>query len=312
MDAYKSFLIDFLAGGISAAVSKTAVAPLERVKLLLQVQHTSKQIRPEDRYKGMMDAFIRIPKETGFLSFWRGNLANVIRYFPTQALNFAFKDKFKALFLEGVPKDAFWRQLAGNLASGGAAGATSLLFVYPLDFARTRLAADIGKADKREFKGLGDCIIKIFKSDGVFGLYRGFNVSVQGIVIYRAAYFGFYDTSKNLLPDPKKTPLHITFLIAQTVTTLAGIISYPFDTVRRRMMMQSGLKRAEVMYKNTLDCWIKTAKTEGIGAFFKGSLSNILRGTGGALVLTLYDSIKDILEKSLHKESDSDSVPKDK
>lgn len=86
----------------------------------------------------MMDAFIRIPKETGFLSFWRGNLANVIRYFPTQALNFAFKDKFKALFLEGVPKDAFWRQLAGNLASGGAAGATSLLFVYPLDFARTR------------------------------------------------------------------------------------------------------------------------------------------------------------------------------
>lgn len=157
MDAYKSFLIDFLAGGISAAVSKTAVAPLERVKLLLQVQHTSKQIRPEDRYKGisfsiqikiiflyllillgMMDAFIRIPKETGFLSFWRGNLANVIRYFPTQALNFAFKDKFKALFLEGVPKDAFWRQLAGNLASGGAAGATSLLFVYPLDFARTR------------------------------------------------------------------------------------------------------------------------------------------------------------------------------
>lgn len=259
-----------------------------------------------------MDAFIRIPKETGFLSFWRGNLANVIRYFPTQALNFAFKDKFKALFLEGVPKDAFWRQLAGNLASGGAAGATSLLFVYPLDFARTRLAADIGKADKREFKGLGDCIIKIFKSDGVLGLYRGFNVSVQGIIIYRAAYFGFYDTTKNLLPDPKKTPLHITFLIAQTVTTLAGIISYPFDTVRRRMMMQSGLKRAEVMYKNTLDCWIKTAKTEGIAAFFKGSLSNILRGTGGALVLTLYDSIKDILEKSLRKESDSDSVPKDK
>lgn len=93
---------------------------------------------------------------------------------------------------------------------------------------------------------------------------------------------------------------------------MAGIISYPFDTVRRRMMMQSGLKRAEVMYRNTLDCWIKTARTEGVGAFFKGSLSNILRGTGGALVLTLYDSIKDILDKSLRKESDSDSVSKDK
>ncbi|CAK9797529.1 ADP,ATP carrier protein [Anthophora quadrimaculata] len=299
MDAYKSFLVDFLAGGISAAISKTAVAPLERVKLLLQVQHTSKQIRPEDRYKGMMDAFIRIPKETGFLSFWRGNLANVIRYFPTQALNFAFKDKFKTVFLGGVPKDAFWKQFAGNLASGGAAGATSLLFVYPLDFARTRLAADIGKGDKREFKGLGDCLVKIFKTDGLFGLYRGFNVSVQGIIIYRAAYFGFYDTTKSMLPDPKNTPLHITFLIAQIVTTTAGIISYPFDTVRRRMMMQSGLKKTDVMYKNTLDCWVKTAKTEGVGAFFKGSLSNILRGTGGALVLTLYDSVREAIGDAL-------------
>ena len=80
-----------------------------------------------------------MPKETGYLSLWRGNLANVIRYFPTQALNFAFKDKFKQLFLEGVPKDDFWKHFAGNLASGGAAGATSLFFVYPLDFARTRL-----------------------------------------------------------------------------------------------------------------------------------------------------------------------------
>lgn len=76
-------------------------------------------------------------------------------------------------------------------------------------------------------------------------------------------------------------------------------MSYPFDTVRRRMMMQSGLKKADVMYKNTLDCWIKTAKQEGTGAFFKGSLSNILRGTGGALVLTLYDSVKEAIEDLL-------------
>lgn len=75
-----SFLKDFIAGGVSAAVSKTAVAPIERVKLLLQVQHVSKQISVDKRYKGMVDCFVRIPKEQGFLSFWRGNLANVIRY----------------------------------------------------------------------------------------------------------------------------------------------------------------------------------------------------------------------------------------
>lgn len=90
-------------------------------------------------FAGMVDCFVRIPKEQGFTAFWRGNMANVIRYFPTQALNFAFKDKYKQIFLGGVdPKTQFWRHFAGNLASGGAAGATSLCFVYPLDFARTR------------------------------------------------------------------------------------------------------------------------------------------------------------------------------
>jgi len=290
-----SFLKDFLAGGISAAVSKTAVAPIERVKLLLQVQHVSKQLTPDKQYKGMIDCFVRIPKEQGFLAFWRGNLANVIRYFPTQALNFAFKDKYKQIFLGGVDKNKqFWRYFVGNLASGGAAGATSLCFVYPLDFARTRLAADIGKTGaEREFSGLGNCLTKIFKSDGLVGLYRGFGVSVQGIIIYRAAYFGFFDTAKGMLPDPKNTPFLISWAIAQTVTTVAGIVSYPFDTVRRRMMMQSG--RADKMYKNTIDCWVKIAKTEGRKAFFKGAFSNVLRGTGGALVLVLYDELKTLI-----------------
>merc|ERR1711972_306919 len=122
----------------------------------------------------------------------------VIRYFPTQALNFAFKDKYKAIFLGGVDKKTqVARYFVGNLASGGAAGATSLCFVYPLDFARTRLAADVGKSGAREFNGLGHCITSIFKRDGPIGLYRGFFVSVQGIIIYRAAYFGTYDTIKD-------------------------------------------------------------------------------------------------------------------
>jgi len=292
-----SFIKDFAAGGISAAISKTAVAPIERVKLLLQVQHISKQISEEKRYKGIVDCFVRIPREQGFLSFWRGNLANVIRYFPTQALNFAFKDKYKQIFLGGVDKKTqFWRHFAGNLASGGAAGATSLCFVYPLDFARTRLAADVGKAGAdREFSGLGNCITKIFKSDGLVGLYRGFGVSVQGIIIYRAAYFGLYDTARDFLPNPKQTPFLVSWAIAQAVTTVSGIVSYPFDTVRRRMMMQSGRKKADVVYKNTLHCWAVIYKTEGGKAFFKGALSNVLRGTGGALVLVFYDKIKALL-----------------
>ncbi|XP_034034403.1 ADP/ATP translocase 3 [Thalassophryne amazonica] len=289
-----SFAKDFLAGGISAAISKTAVAPIERVKLLLQVQHASKQMTADKHYKGIIDCVVRIPKEQGVLSFWRGNLANVIRYFPTQALNFAFKDKYKKIFLDGVDKRTqFWRYFAGNLASGGAAGATSLCFVYPLDFARTRLAADVGKAGPdREFKGLGDCLVKIFRSDGLRGLYQGFNVSVQGIIIYRAAYFGMYDTAKGMLPDPKNTHILISWMIAQTVTAIAGLTSYPFDTVRRRMMMQSGRKQADIMYSGTIDCWRKILRDEGGKAFFKGAWSNVLRGMGGAFVLVLYDEMK--------------------
>jgi len=291
-----SFAKDFIAGGVAAAVSKTAVAPIERVKLLLQVQHASKQIAKADQYKGIVDCFVRIPKEQGIGAFWRGNLANVIRYFPTQALNFAFKDKYKQVFLGGVDKRTqFWRYFAGNLASGGAAGATSLCFVYPLDFARTRLGADVGKGSERQYKGLVDCLSKTVKSDGIGGLYRGFGVSVQGIIIYRAAYFGFFDTAKGMLPDPKTTPLVVSWMIAQVVTTVSGVISYPFDTVRRRMMMQSGLAANERLYKSTMDCWGKIYKSEGGGAFFKGAFSNVLRGTGGAFVLVLYDEIKAVL-----------------
>lgn len=177
--------------------------------------------------------------------------------------------------------------------AGGAAGGTSLCFVYPLDFARTRLGVDVGKAvTEREFTGLGDCLVKIYKSDGFLGLYRGFNVSLQGIIIYRAAYFGLFDMSKQYMPNPKDVPVFISFSIAFTVTTAAEIFAYPFDTVRRRLMMQSGLKEEELLYKGSVDCVKKIWTNEGGTAFFKGAFSNMVRGVGSALVLVLYDEFK--------------------
>uniref|UniRef100_F1L5S3 ADP/ATP translocase n=1 Tax=Ascaris suum TaxID=6253 RepID=F1L5S3_ASCSU len=290
----KKFLVDLATGGTAAAISKTAVAPIERVKILLQVQDAQKTIAAEKRYKGIIDVLVRVPREQGLLALWRGNLANVIRYFPTQALNFAFKDTFKKMFMEGIDKKThFWKFFAGNLAAGGAAGASSLCFVYPLDFARTRLAADIGKGVNREFKGLTDCIVKVFKSDGPIGLYRGFCVSVQGIIIYRAAYFGMFDTVKVVFAVDKKLNFFIAWAIAQVVTVSSGILSYPWDTVRRRMMMQSG--RADKLYKNSADCAVKIITKEGFFALFKGALSNVFRSTGGALVLAIYDEIQKYL-----------------
>ena len=107
-------------------------------------------------------------------------------------MNFAFKDYFKSLF--GFKKnDGYWKWFAGNIASGGAAGATSLLFVYSLDYARTRLANDNKSATKggsRQFNGLVDVYRKTLASDGIAGLYRGFVPSVVGIIVYRGLYFG--------------------------------------------------------------------------------------------------------------------------
>jgi solute carrier family 25 (adenine nucleotide translocator) protein 4/5/6/31 len=291
------FFQDFMIGGVSAAVSKTVVAPIERVKMLLQVQDANKYMAAEDKYKGIGDCFSRVYKEQGFVSFWRGNTANVIRYFPTQAMNFALKDHFKKWFCPYNPKKQPFMFFLGNMASGGAAGATSLLFVYPLDFARTRLAADVGKGKKggeREFSGLVDCLKKIHGSDGLLGLYRGFLISVIGIIAYRASYFGMFDTGKALLfPDPKKANILAMWAFAQFVTVTAGIASYPLDTVRRRLMMQSG--RGDILYSGTIDCFKKIYQNEGGKAFFKGSLSNVIRGTGGALVLVFYDKIQGYL-----------------
>ena len=289
----KNFMLDFFIGGISAAVSKTVVAPIERVKLLLQVQDANPNIPVEMRYQGINDCFSRVIKEQGFGSLWRGNLANVVRYFPTQALNFACKDFYKQTLCPYSPKTQPGMFFIGNCASGGAAGATSLTVVYPLDFARTRLAADVGSGGEREFNGLVDCLKKSAGKDGVKGLYRGFGISVIGIVAYRASYFGMFDTGKVMLfEDIKSANFFAMWGFAQCVTVSAGIVSYPLDTVRRRLMMTAGKTGKDKMYDGTMDCFKKIYNNEGGAAFFKGCLSNVIRGTGGALVLVFYDKIQ--------------------
>ncbi|KAF5828822.1 mitochondrial carrier domain-containing protein [Dunaliella salina] len=175
-----SFLLDFLLGGVAATVSKSAAAPIERIKLLIQNQNELvKQGRLKVPYQGVIDCFKRVLREEGVLSLWRGNAANVLRYFPTQAFNFAFKDYFKELFGFSKIRDGYLLWFFGNVSSGAAAGATSLGIVYSLDYARTRLANDAADSHHaRQFAGLWSVYKKTYATDGIAGLYRGFNVSV--------------------------------------------------------------------------------------------------------------------------------------
>merc|ERR1719253_1445772 len=292
---------DWLAGGVSAGISKTIVAPIERVKLLIQTQDANPLIRSGEvaRYKGIVNCFQRINSEQGFGAFWRGNFTNCIRYFPTQAFNLSFKDTIKKMFPKYSPKDNFGMFFAVNMASGGMAAAGSLCIVYPLDYARTRLASDVG-GGKKTFTGLGDCLKKTAAGPmGPMGLYAGFGVSLAGIIPYRGFQLGAFDTLVGLNPyknDAGVFAVVSTFACAQSAIIAGAAISYPFDTVRRRLQMQAELPKEKHIYNGTLDCLKKIAAEEGVMAgVYKGFIANAFRSVGAALVLVLYDRGKKML-----------------
>lgn len=131
-------------------------------------------------------------------------------------------------------------------------------------------------------------------------------MSVFGIFVYRAFYFGGYDTGKRLVFGDDKAQQESNFFkkffFAQFVVSTSETISFPLDTVRRKLMMQSGRKgtNVEIKYTSTMDCYKKTLAEEGVKGFFKGNLSNIYRSVGSSLVLVLYDQVKYNLKAKRH------------
>jgi len=170
----------------------------------------------------------------------------------------------------------------------------SLCFVYSLDYARTRLANDAKSSGKgggeRQFNGLVDVYRKTLKSDGFVGLYRGFVISCVGIVVYRGFYFGLYDTLKPMLLGDD-SGLLLSFALGWVVTVSSGLLSYPIDTIRRRMMMTSG---QAVKYKGSIDCGRIIIQTEGFMSLMKGAGANVLRGVAGAGVLAGFDKFQSL------------------
>ena len=130
-----------------------------------------------------------------------------------------------------------------NMKAGSLAGASTQFFVYPLDYTRTRLTNDIHMAKlgcQRQFEGVFDCMSKTYNSDGIRGLYRGFVVSCMFMMVYRGMYFGLNAGVKEQVPTKYLSNVFYSFILSYGVTVTAGIIGYPMDTIRRRMMMSSG------------------------------------------------------------------------
>jgi len=287
-------LISLAAGGISGVVSKTITAPLEKVKLAIQNQDSDPRVISGEmkRYAGMGDAFRRHITELGPQSLWRGNFANCVRYVPTAACNLAFKDNIKKLFPKYNKNTEFGKFAMAQIASGAAAGGVTNTLVYPLIYVRTVLGADLGKEQK--YNGMADCIKKTIKSNGFMSLYNGIGPSTLGIVVYRGAQFGLQDILKAFNPYQKDfttVGLVSKFAVAQVAVSASGIAAYPLDTMQRRLQIESSKPKADQMYNGMGDCFTKILKNEGPGGFFKGALANVLRGTGAALVLVIYDEI---------------------
>lgn len=298
-----NFHRDLLAGAVMGGMVHTIVAPIERAKLLLQTQESNLAIvgGGRRRFKGMVDCIARTVREEGVLSLWRGNGSSVLRYYPSVALNFSLKDLYRNILRNGISENAhpqthMFSGASANFIAGAAAGCTTLIVIYPLDIAHTRLAADIGRTESRQFRGIYHFLTTIRKTDGIRGIYRGLPASLQGMIVHRGLYFGGFDTMKEILAKDSKSELELwkRWVVAQAVTTTAGLLSYPLDTVRRRMMMQSGLEKP--MYINTIDCWKTIYRKEGVASFYRGALSNMFRSTGAAAILVLYDEVKKFMD----------------
>jgi len=287
---------DILIGGSIGALSKTVMAPVERVKLLLQTMDSNPDVvsGKVKGYSGIVDCFKRVAAEQGVLAFWRGNLVNCLRYAPQQGSALAFNDAINNMFPVYDSKTQFWQSLASKLFSGGMAGAVANTICYPFDYARTRLASDV-KGGKGQFNGIWDCIASTVRQQGITGLYTGWSITVVGAFIYRAGQLGLFKQIQDLNPyknDKGTIGVAASFVAVTTARTAIMPFNYPFDTVRRRMMLQSEKPLHERQYKGSIDCFQKVLAKEGFKGMYKGMIPEIFRGVGGSVVIVAYDRIK--------------------
>ncbi|PIN07222.1 hypothetical protein CDL12_20213 [Handroanthus impetiginosus] len=173
------FVKELIAGGVAGGFAKTAVAPLERIKILFQTR------RDEFRNLGLLGSFSKIAKTEGVLGFYRGNGASVARIVPYAALHYMTYEEYRRWIIFGFP--GVDRGPVLDLVAGSFAGGTAVLFTYPLDLVRTKLAFQVVESSKLgapielAYKGIRDCFSKIYKEAGVRGLYRGVAPSLYGI-----------------------------------------------------------------------------------------------------------------------------------
>ncbi|MCO5574171.1 hypothetical protein L7F22_027953 [Adiantum nelumboides] len=263
----------FIAGGFAGALSRTATAPLDRLKVLLQVQTDSLKGTPR-----IVPCILQIYKEAGILGFFRGNGLNVLKVAPESALKFYAYEMIKDFLVQADGLDSKEEiGTMGRLFAGGTAGAIAQTAIYPMDLVKTRLqtyACIDGKAPP---------LIKlskdIWQQEGPRAFYRGLLPSLIGMIPYAGIDLAAYETLKNMsrqwLPEKHEPGPLVQLCCGMVSGALGATCVYPLQLVRTRLQAQQ--MNSATRYKGMVDVFKRTFREEGLRAFYKGLLPNLLK-----------------------------------
>ncbi|PGH21598.1 hypothetical protein AJ80_03031 [Polytolypa hystricis UAMH7299] len=268
----------FIAGGVAGAVSRTIVSPLERLKILLQIQSVGR-----NEYKlTISKALVKIWKEEGWRGYMRGNGTNCIRIIPYSAVQFGSYSFYKKL-IEPYPGADL--TALNRLFCGGVAGITSVTVTYPLDIVRTRLSiqsasfADLRKGQDERLPGMYKTMRTMYKTEGgLIALYRGIIPTIAGVAPYVGLNFMTYESvRKYLTPDGDLNPSAYRKLLAGAISgAVAQTCTYPFDVLRRRFQINT-MSGLGYQYTSVWHAVKVIVSQEGLRGLYKGIVPNLLK-----------------------------------
>jgi len=258
----------FCAGGIAGAVSRTSVSPLERLKILYQVQPPSNK-----EYISITGSLKKMYTDEGWRGYFKGNGTNIVRIVPYSAAQFAAFEHFKRVLIKEGENDL---TPLNRLNAGALAGIVSVVVTYPLDLIRTRLS--VQSTTNPQYKGIVDAWMTIVKTEGVGALFKGVTATVLGVAPYVGLNFMTYETMKafvktNISPEPTTVQL---LTCGGAAGAIAQTITYPCDVLRRKMQMQ-GFSPDHPVYGNTANAVRTMWRHEGFRGFYKGLIPNYLK-----------------------------------
>jgi len=260
-----------VAGGVAGAVSRTCTAPLDRLKVLLQVHGGRKQTSIVETFKYML-------KEGGMKGLWRGNGINVIKIAPESALKFWVYDEMKKQIKGSDIRDL---SIYERLCAGSFAGAFSQTIIYPLEVMKTRLAL----RKTGEFKSILDCAKMIYRAEGMKVFYKGYWPNLFGIIPYAGIDLAVYETLKGYCVEKyveeNKSPNALVLLSCGTFSSCCGqLAAYPLALIRTKLQSQAGLAGKlglPAEQTHALGLFKYIVRTEGLKGLYRGIVPNFCK-----------------------------------